>query len=255
MTLKTLRDGSTTKDPRLDRLVRFDEASREWNVRSTLLRSTPPRAKSFRPGRHTLNQRRLGGCVGWSNGHGLNGSPDRRKPQLTDDDCRELYFAIQRRDQWDGGEYPGATPVMSGTAILDGMLELRDRGEIDSFYWIGAGSQTPVADAWDVLTKIGGIQLGIPWLESMFEPRPSGKLEVDFSSGEAGGHAIWALTGRLTTLTGEGGKRRRYAVLHQTWGSDWGVEFYGLGGFCYLDLDDLGLLLERDGEGAVPLAR
>ena len=94
----------------------------------------------------------------------------------------------------------------------------------------------------------GPVVFGIPWLDSMFDARPSGLL--DCSGSVMGGHAIMgrglSLKPRLT------GERLSEPVirLHNSWGRSWGKD-----GDCFIRLSDLERLLEDDGECCVPVNR
>src|SRR5206468_1945781 len=79
------------------------------------------------------------------------------------------------------------------------------------------------------------ISIGIPWLNSMFEPDPhSGVIPVDRRSGVAGGHQV-CLDGVLPEL-------RRVRVAN-SWGAGWGK-----GGWGYLSYTDLAWLLGQGGD-------
>jgi hypothetical protein len=80
------------------------------------------------------------------------------------------------------------------------------------------------------------VMVGVPWLESMFSPGSSGL--VDVWGAEVGGHEF-VLTGLDV--------RHRLVRARNSWGMSWGV-----GGFFYLRWEDLGSLLERQGDCSVP---
>lgn len=63
-----LRDGSTVEDPRLDRLVQFDERSRGYGIVPLLEAQdkTQPRSYTWGCDIRTLDQGREGACVGFA---------------------------------------------------------------------------------------------------------------------------------------------------------------------------------------------
>lgn len=248
----TLRDGTTTEDPRLDRLVQFDERSRNFQVRP-LLAEAPRRRVRTRLHRG-LNQGQEGACTWFATAQRLNAAPRAIRPKFTNERARELYFEAQKIDQWPGGAYPGATPHYEGSSVLAAMKVAHREGFISSYRWIGAGSQSAVDDLVDTCRYVGGVVMGTWWLRSMFTTLPNGRLVVEPSSEKAGGHA-WATQdvwyGKLAGET----KSRLYGVVQNSWGEDgWGVKFRGVGGCAFVEIEtDMEWLLSNQGEGAVPL--
>lgn len=248
-----LKDGSTVEDPRLDRIVHFDSRSREFKIRTlldekaTLLGYRLHRRTKPAP---TLDQGAEGACVGFSCSHAVGGKPFAKA--VDNLWARTLYFEAQQRDYWEGGEYPGASPVYSGSSVLGGMKALHDRGLIDGYRWVGAGSQTPVDDSIDALRYVGQVVFGTYWYPSMFDTRPDGILEVDTTMQPSGGHAWCAVDALNLRLPGTD-RRKMYVVIQNSWGEGWGVQRKGQGGFAYMLPEDLEKLLANDGEGAVPL--
>lgn len=86
--------------------------------------------------------------------------------------------------------------------------------------------------------QAGPVIIGIPWLESMFEAAPDGRLYVLPNSSVAGGHEV-----ELTAYDASSGT---YEVTN-SWGTAWGN-----GGRAYLTSADLGWLLARHGDVTVP---
>lgn len=251
-----LKGGFTTTDIKLDRVPEFDERSRQYQIATKIEQhfgARPPiRSYNWFPG-VTLDQGNDGACVGFSTSHRLAGYPV-QVPNVDNTFARNIYFEAQKVDEWPGGEYPGATPVYSGTSVLAGMKVAKTQGYISEYRWIGAGSGKPMEDVVDTLGWVGGIVFGIDWYNSMYTPRPSGLIEVDFNSGIAGGHAIYAFGMWCNAvLPGEGSAPMNLVVFQQSWGTTWGIKAYGQqGGMCYMKLEDVEQLLLRGGEGAVP---
>lgn len=261
-----LRDGRNVRDRRVDRIPAYDEASRNFQVRAlhdnaaAAGTSPPRRTAAHRPAKPVLDQGNLGGCVLWSEATGENASPHRRKPPTTDDEARARYFAVQLVDEYPGGEYAGATPKAGGTSLLAAAKLAQAEGRISSYWWCGAGSGRAIDDLVDSLVHpdLGGVQLGIPWYESMYWPDPYGLLAVDPSSGQTGMHAyhaIWAHSFRYAPIPGHGRARREHVVVQQTWGT-WGVEWFGVPGHAFVLVEDVeAKLLPREvyGEAMVPV--
>lgn len=245
-----LRDGSEVADPRLDRLIQYDERSRGYQVRALLEQPVRHRARA-RPGR-PLDQGAEGACVGFSIAGRLNTSPKALRPRYANADARTLYHEAQRIDPWPGGSYEGASPNYEGTSVLAGMQAAKARDLIGEYRWVGAGSGRAVDDLLDTLKWVGGVVMGTRWMRSMFRPRPhSGLLEVDYDSGLSGYHAWHCIDAVWTSLPTEG-KRRLYLAGQNTWGPGFGVTWRGVSGCFFIDAErHAEWLLENEGEGAV----
>lgn len=258
-----LRGNRSTLDPRLDRIPWFDPASRRFQIRE-LLDEQPPSKRSLAgkywiPG-PTLDQGSEGQCVSEACHDARNGSPIRTKPTVTlYEDRRAFYHECQHVDPWPGCGWGMSCPIepsreqYGGTAVLAGAKLGRDRGWWSEYRWIGAGSGRLEDDVIDTLRTVGGIVFGIDWHIGMYETSPSGLVEV---SGQiVGGHAIhgweWAPRQRMPkhwTGTKPG------VWWHNSWGGSYGVSRRGRDGCGFILLDDLLGLLERGGEGMVPLS-
>jgi hypothetical protein len=82
------------------------------------------------------------------------------------------------------------------------------------------------------------VMIGIPWLNSMFNPASDGRIRVDESSGVAGGHEIEIAA--YDAATDE-------YWLTNSWGTSWGQQGRG-----YLTAADLQWLLSQQGDVTVP---
>lgn len=80
--------------------------------------------------------------------------------------------------------------------------------------------------------------IGIPWLQSMFEPGTDGRLTVDPASGVAGGHEVEIA--QYDATNGE------YWITN-SWGISWGQQ-----GRAYLTAADLRWLLAQHGDVTIP---
>ena len=112
-----LKDGTEVQDPRLGRLVQFDERSRGFPIRA-LVEGKPLRSYTWRVGAW-LDQGAEGACVGFAFGHELYARPV-VTPVSAGYAREEIYWKAQRIDPWPGGMYPDATPQYEGTSILAG---------------------------------------------------------------------------------------------------------------------------------------
>jgi len=256
--MKVLKDGSTTEDPRLDRLALFDERSRGWSVGRLRAqgRERPLRGRGWMVG-PGLDQGNEGQCVRYGTAHWQNARPSGHKPAMADQRAMtEDYWEMQRRDPWPGGEYPGATPRYGGTAVLTAMQLGVERGWWKEYWWCGAGSGDALGDMVWSIANVGGNIIGVPWYQSMFEPHPSGLLEVDPTSGAVGGHCVYVPATRLKMrLRGEWTGTRSVFVVQQSWGEDgYGVgDLRRPGGMVYVTEEGMGTLLHDGGEAAVPI--
>lgn len=260
--LLTLRDGSLVEDPRLDRLELFDPESRNYQIRELLDKplqtSRSLAAKYHLPG-PTLDQDQEGQCVAECCVDRRNGSPLKNRPLITVfEDRRTFYHECQHADPWAGCYLGMRCPIQpsresyGGTAVLTGMKLGRDRGWWDSFRWIGAGSGLLEDDVIQTLRTVGGICFGIPWHEGMYETKPDGLVEV--TGKVVGGHAIHGFEWipRLRLPRSFQGTKPAVA-WHNSWGDAYGITRRRRTGVGFILLDDLLALLERGGEGAVPL--
>jgi hypothetical protein len=148
-----------------------------------------------------------------------------------------LYNRAQQLDEWPGESY-------EGTSGLGGAKACCERGYYDEYRWAFGAD-----DAMQAISHYGPVVAGIPWLEAMFEPHPSGLLEVD--GAEAGGHEILARGHLLRArLKGEGSAPLHVVRLRNSWGTGWGAA-----GDCYMRAEDFDRLLKMGGDVVVPVRR
>lgn len=227
-----LRDLTTTSDPRLDRLVHFDERSRAFPVRSVISNAKP---RSYTWAVNTwLDQKTDGACVGFSWTHELAARP-MVISGLTDQFAKEqVYWAAQALDDWDGGSYPGADPQYEGTSVLAGAKACQNLGYITEYRWAFGIDDLRMAIGYK-----GPAVLGINWHEDMFDPDADGRVRP--TGAVAGGHAILAYSNS---------ERLGRIRLWNSWGKNWGQD-----GSCWISHDDLSQLLQEDGEACIPVVR
>lgn len=232
MARRKLKNGVDTKDVRLDRLVQFDERSRAFPIRATVTQASP-RSYTWRVN-NWLDQGNEGACVGFGWGHELSARPV-VVPNITDQFAKErIYWAAQALDEWDGGSYPGASPVYEGTSVLAGAKAIQNLGYMTEYRWAFG-----LADLRMALGYKGPVVLGLNWYEGMMDTDKEGRISP---TGEmVGGHCILAYS------NSEKSKRIR---LWNSWGHSWGQD-----GSCWISFDDLDKLLHEDGEACVPVRR
>jgi hypothetical protein len=86
--------------------------------------------------------------------------------------------------------------------------------------------------------QTGPVLIGVPWLNSMFNPASDGRIPVDQSSGIAGGHELEL--SKYDASTGE-------YWINNSWSDTWGVK-----GSAYFTTADLTYLLSQQGDVTVP---
>lgn len=226
-----LKDGTTTEDPRLDRLIKFDPKSREFPIR-TLVGDKQPRSYTWRLPVY-LDQRNEGACVGFSWSHELAARPAEVQG-ITDETARQVYFEAQKIDEWEGGAYPGASPFYEGTSVLAGAKAVQALGKIKEYRWAFG-----LNDALLAIGYAGPGILGCWWFEGMMQPDEKGFVRP---TGRAvGGHAI--------IVRGISVKNKTVR-LSNSWGKDW-----GLGGDCFMTWEDFEKVLMAEGEFCIPVGR
>jgi hypothetical protein len=231
-----LKGGNKATDPRLGRLRQHDPRSRDYPARGVLYREDAPLRSHTWVCDLVLDQGQTPHCVGDAFTAELAADP---KPVrgLSQRFADALYNRAQQLDEWPGEAY-------EGTSGLGGARACCERGYYSEYRWAFGAD-----DALQALSQHGPIVVGIPWLEGMFDPRPSGLLEVD--GAEAGGHEILARGNLLRArLKGEGSKPLHVVRFRQSWGTSWGAA-----GDCYMRADDFARLLGMGGDVVVPVRR
>lgn len=221
-----LKDGSVTQDRKLDRVVEFDEASKQWPIR-TLLDTEYPRSYTWRC-LQCLDQGHEGACVGFGWTHEALAYP-KSIPNLTNEHARAFYKRAQQLDNW-----PGEEPQYSGTSVLAGAKTALELGYIKEYRWAFGLNDLLVA-----VSRHGPAVLGVNWYEGMYDTDSKGMLHV--TGEQVGGHCILAVGVSIKYKT---------VTLHNSWGPEWGVN-----GKAKLSWDDMARLLAEDGEACIPVVR
>lgn len=209
--------------PVLDRLIEFDERSREFPIRS-LVGDKERRSYTWRVD-VSLDQGNEGACVGFGWAHELAARPSVHP--MTNQSALVLYHAAQKLDQWPGENYEG-TSVLAGAKVVQAM------GFLAEYRWAFGESDLALAVGYK-----GPAVLGINWYSGMDAPQIDsvGRRWLKPTGGIRGGHCLIS-HGYNVPLN-----------AYKVWNS-WGApsEFY-------IHKDDMAFLLSNQGEACIPLKR
>jgi hypothetical protein len=243
-----LKDGSTTQDRRLDRLVSFDERSRNYSAVATI-DNPQPRSYTWNFNKYPgwLDQFREGACVGFGWAHELLARP--AEIPVTNETARGIYKRAQQLDIWPGEAYEG-TSVLAGAKATRELVNQDGRAYMQDFRWCFGGDDVVLT-----LGRRGPVVIGVAWLEGMFDTdaagfiRPTGRVLGGHCTLLRGVRVVWRdnvthyepkdLVRELTVIKGR-----------NSWGRSWGVD-----GDFLLALADLDTLLAMDGEACTPTIR
>lgn len=206
-----------------DRVVHFDERSRDFPIRALV----PQKPKSYTWACPTwLDQGQEGACVGFSWSHELAGKP---KPVagITNTSARKLYKLAQTLDEWPGENY-------SGTSVLAGAKAVSSQGFMSEYRWAFG-----IDDLILAVGHAGPAVIGLKWWDGMWNVDSQGFVRA--TGTVVGGHAILCIGVNVT---------KRYFILHNSWGKTWGVN-----GECKVSFDDMDKLLKDQGEACIPVVR
>lgn len=256
-----LKDGGVATDPRLGRLVQFDERSRDYPVRDLLPTPELKGRRWYSPRGHILDQGvdlgvkgwNASGCTGFSRTYDLAGSPNPVKAIVNGNKVapdNEFAFALyklaQQYDEWPGEDY-------EGSSVLGALKATKALGFIGEYRWAFG-----IDDVCSALSTLGPVVVGSNWLDSMFDPSSSGLVNVDMNSDVAGGHAFefdqvmvskQSINSHLFSGEAVGHSGDVLLSGNQSWGQDWGKN-----GRYFFWASDLEKLLNDSGEAAVTTA-
>ena len=209
--------------PVLDRLIEFDERSRQFPVR-TLVADKPRRSYTWRVG-VSLDQGNEGACVGFGWAHELSARPAVR-PQ-TNEDAFRIYHEAQRVDAWPGEDY-------EGTSVIAGAKIVKSLGFMDEYRWAFGEHDLALAVGYK-----GPAVLGTYWYSGMDNPvvDSAGRRWVKPTGSIRGGHC-YIVHGYSVPLN-----------AYKAWNS-WGApsEFW-------ISSNDMSVLLANQGEACIPILR
>ena len=229
----------------LDRLVQFDERSRNYRavegLEENLLRSKQWECNVYN------DQGREGACVGFAWTHELAA-----KPRMIERDASfalEIYNRARQLDPWEGEDYSG-TSVLAGIKAVQEILNSNNKPLIKEYRWAFG-----IEDVLRCLGWSGPVVLGIEWHSSHYTPDANGQIWLN--DNVVGGHAILAKGVKITWIDPSAPRTfdnvdhlKTLVTLHNSWGADWGQ-----GGDGFMSVYDLSYLLSRDGEACVVTVR
>lgn len=227
-----LRDGTTITDPRLDRLVEFDIASRNYPVTAVLPRAAVPVTKlwTIPAGEPVLDQGREGACVGFGVTNELRFDPVPIGGLSATFARERIYWPAQRIDQWPGGAYPGAAPFYEGTSVLAGIKTAAKLGYYGEYRWAFGEADLALA-----VSHLGPAVIGVNWYTGMFRPDARGYLNA---TGQVEG-------GHCTLVIGLNA-RYSYYTIYNSWGPGWGKA-----GTARIRRSTMDRLLREEGDAAI----
>ena len=225
-----------TPNRTLDRLVEFDERSRDYNVADRLATAgLPPGLVSHTwgiPG-EKLDQGADGACVGFGWAAELKAYP-KAVAGIGYTQAMAIYHAAQKLD--------GFPDDQEGSSVLAGAKAVQADGYIDGYHWA-----FNINDVCRAVSFLGPVVVGTNWLNSMFYPDPQGLLEVDEGSGVAGGHCYLVSGIVLGSQIAHGEPLLR---IRNSWGAGWGRR-----GDAFVRVSDFARLLAASGEACIPDGR
>lgn len=210
---------------KFDRLVRFDERSRNYPIRALFAPDIKPRSYTWAC-KLWLDQGSEGACTGFSMSHELAAKPV-VVSGISNAFAIALYKRAQELDDWPGTNY-------EGSSVLGAMKAAMEKGYYTEYRWAFGEEDLAMA-----VGHHGPAVIGINWYEDMFEADRNGNIKV--GGALAGGHAI--------LCNGFNVKKGVYR-LHNSWGAGW-----ALNGECFISRADMTRLLKEQGEACVPVAR
>lgn len=207
-----------------DRLPSVDERNADYPLR-TLTATKRLRSYTWRCNTW-LDQGSEGACVGFAWAHDLAARPQ-EKTNVDNQFARGVYRNAQQLDEWPGENY-------EGTSVLAGAKVCQSLGHFTEYRWA-----TSFDDLIIGVGYFGPAVLGVNWYSGMFNTDHNGFIHP--TGDILGGHAILMHAVHVPTRT---------AVLHNSWGQDWGRN-----GRAFIRFEDLNQLLVEDGEACIPVKR
>ncbi len=234
-----LRDNTTVEDPRLDRIVQFDEASRAYPICAALGASQQqPVTKQWTipQTEPVLNQGREGACVGFGVTNELRFRPHPIKGLNETFARQRIYWPAQNIDPWPGGSYPGAAPVYEGTSVLAGVQTAASLGYYSEYRW--AFSEPELALG---ISHQGPAIIGVPWYSGMMQIKDKTNPIITPTGTVQGGHCVLVMGINVN---------ESFYQIYNSWGPGWGQR-----GRAYLSRAHMAKLLSERGDACVITGR
>jgi len=222
-----LKDGSITKDRRLDRIPQSDERSKMYRVTAMTTERQP--INKIHLCTTFLDQGTEGACPGFGCSHALLAEPKQIKRQIvTAKFAREtVYWGAQKIDPWPGGSYPGADPFYEGSSVLAAVQVLLKLGFINGYYHAFSFTDLVIG-----VCYVGPPVVGVNWYTGMQEVDKDGFIHV---TGElVGGHCL--IISGINWF-------EEYFLLHNSWGKRWGIQ-----GQAKISFVDVAKLMNQHGD-------
>jgi len=210
---------------KLDRIVSFDERSRNYPITALRTYGSKPRSYTWRCNIN-LDQGPDGACTGFAVSHEAAARP-KEIQGITYDTAFAVYERAKEIDEWPGEDY-------DGSSVLAAMKAGVEQGWYEEYRWAFGEADL----AWAV-GHCGPAVLGINWYSDMFDPDENGFVKP--TGHVAGGHAI--------LCNGYSYTKRIYR-LHNSWGPNWGID-----GHVFITAEDMDKLLKEQGEACIPTKR
>jgi hypothetical protein len=210
---------------KFDRLVRFDERSREFPIRALVSKSAKPRSYTWSCP-VCLDQGSEGACTGFAVSQEAAARPV-KVTGITNAVARKVYKRAQQLDEWKGEDY-------EGSSVLGAMKAGQELGWYTEYRWAFGEEDLALAIGYK-----GPAVLGVNWYEGMGNADKDGLIHI--TGRLLGGHAI---------LCNGYNHRKRIYRLHNSWGDQWGRQ-----GDCFITAEDMMRLLSMRGEACIPVVR
>jgi hypothetical protein len=217
-----LKNDNTANDPRLGRIPQPDPRNANYPSRALIRRALPITRRTWRLDVR-LDQGQTPTCVGHAWTHDHAAAPGTHK--VDEGFALNWYRLAQLNDEWPGVDYDGSSTIGGAKAGVK-------QGFFQQYVWCFSPQ-----DVADTVLSLGPVVMGTEWLTAMFDPDLDGLVKV---AGRVEGGHEWLVRGVDT--------KKELFQASNSWSRDWGVN-----GDFFIHFDDLGLLLEADGDACHPV--